>query len=65
MRLARIDTLVKLAGALAIAPSDLLEGMGWTPGTTTSGQFDVSAATESEKATGPQAGPSLAPTKSA
>lgn len=65
MRLARVDTIVKLAGALSIAPSDLLEGMSWTPGITTSGQFDVGAAAEPEKAGGPQAGPSLAPAKSA
>ena len=31
-RLARIDTVVKLAGALSIAPGDLLAGMKWTPG---------------------------------
>jgi transcriptional regulator with XRE-family HTH domain len=39
MRVARIDTLVKLAGAMAIPPSDLIEGIHWTPGDTSSGQF--------------------------
>jgi transcriptional regulator with XRE-family HTH domain len=31
-RLARIDTVVKVAGALSIAPGDLLAGMEWKPG---------------------------------
>jgi transcriptional regulator with XRE-family HTH domain len=31
VRLARIDTVVKLAGALEIAPGDLLKGMAWLP----------------------------------
>lgn len=31
-RLARIDTLVKLAAALSMAPGDLLEGITWLPG---------------------------------
>jgi transcriptional regulator with XRE-family HTH domain len=31
LRLARIDTVVKLAGALEIAPGDLLKGMAWLP----------------------------------
>jgi ribosome-binding protein aMBF1 (putative translation factor) len=39
MRVARIDTLIKLAGAMAIPPSDLLEGIHWTPGDTRSGGF--------------------------
>jgi transcriptional regulator with XRE-family HTH domain len=38
-RTARIDTLVKLAGSLGIAPGELLDGMGWTPGGTRVGQF--------------------------
>jgi transcriptional regulator with XRE-family HTH domain len=39
MRVARIDTLIKLAGAMAIPPSALLEGIHWTPGDTKSGRF--------------------------
>jgi transcriptional regulator with XRE-family HTH domain len=39
LRVARIDTLVKLAGAMAIPPSDLIEGIHWTVGDTSSGQF--------------------------
>jgi transcriptional regulator with XRE-family HTH domain len=40
-RVPRIDTLIKIASALAIPPGELLEGIDWTPGdtTTTSGQF--------------------------
>lgn len=40
-RVPRIDTLIKIASALTIPPGELLEGIDWTPGdtTTTSGQF--------------------------
>lgn len=41
VRLARIDTLVKLAGALSVPPGDLLKGMAWTPGGTRVGRFKV------------------------
>jgi transcriptional regulator with XRE-family HTH domain len=43
LRVARIDTLVKLAGTLSISPCDLLEGIQWSPGSTTSGEFEVAA----------------------
>jgi transcriptional regulator with XRE-family HTH domain len=36
----RIDTLVKLAGALSIDAGVLLEGIVWVPPTTSSGRFD-------------------------
>jgi transcriptional regulator with XRE-family HTH domain len=39
LRVARIDTLVKLAGALAVPPAELIEGIDWSPGSTTAGQF--------------------------
>jgi transcriptional regulator with XRE-family HTH domain len=48
LRVARIDTLVKLAGTLSISPCDLLEGIDWSPGSTTSGQFEVAAPKEPE-----------------
>lgn len=35
----RIDTLVKLAGALEVSPDDLLEGMVWRPGERRRGGF--------------------------
>jgi transcriptional regulator with XRE-family HTH domain len=38
-RVARVDTLIKLAGSLAIPPGELLEGMDWDPGGTRLGQF--------------------------
>jgi transcriptional regulator with XRE-family HTH domain len=47
-RLPRIDTLVKLAGALSVSPCDLLEGIAWRPGSATVGGFE--AAPDSERA---------------
>lgn len=41
-QLCRIDTLVKLAGALSIKPTKLIEGITWDPAASTSGQFKVS-----------------------
>lgn len=38
-RVARIDTVVKLAGSLGIPPEELLDGMGWDPGGTRLGRF--------------------------
>jgi ribosome-binding protein aMBF1 (putative translation factor) len=40
-RIPRIDTLVKLAGALSVPPSELIEGIDWTPGTSTRGSFSI------------------------
>jgi transcriptional regulator with XRE-family HTH domain len=42
-RLARVDTLMKLAGSLAVDPSELLEGIQWSPGNSAEGSFAVSA----------------------
>ena len=39
VRLARIDTVVKLAGALKVAPGDLLKGIAWVPGRAPRGRF--------------------------
>jgi transcriptional regulator with XRE-family HTH domain len=41
-RLPRVDTLVKLAGALSISPGELLEGIRWTPGAPKKGGFAIS-----------------------
>jgi transcriptional regulator with XRE-family HTH domain len=41
-RVARTDTLVKLAGSLAVEPEDLLTGLEWRPGTMTLGKLNVS-----------------------
>lgn len=38
-RTARIDTLVKLAGALDASPAELLDGLAWEPGGTRLGRF--------------------------
>lgn len=40
-RLARIDTLIKLAGALGVTADDLLDGLDWTPSDPRVGQFTV------------------------
>jgi len=40
-RIPRIDTLVKLASALAVPPGDLLDGIDWTHGGTLVGRFHV------------------------
>jgi transcriptional regulator with XRE-family HTH domain len=42
-RVPRIDTLVKLAGALSVEPSRLIEGIDWTPGRVTAGSFSVAS----------------------
>jgi transcriptional regulator with XRE-family HTH domain len=39
VRVPRIDTLVKLAGALSVPPGDLLKGVAWLPGQEHSGRF--------------------------
>ena len=39
LRVARIDTLVKLCGSLKIDPGDLLVGIVWGPGDTRRGRF--------------------------
>lgn len=40
-RVARTDTLVKLAGSLSVSPEDLLDGLQWTPGRMTLGELSV------------------------
>ncbi len=39
LRLARIDTLIKLAGSLEVSTDELLAGLGWEPGDTRIGKF--------------------------
>jgi DNA-binding XRE family transcriptional regulator len=38
-RLARIDTVVRLAGAMAIRPEELVDGIHWTPARPMYGSF--------------------------
>jgi transcriptional regulator with XRE-family HTH domain len=40
-RVARVDTLIKLAGSLGIEPGELLTGLSWQPGGTRSGRFEL------------------------
>jgi transcriptional regulator with XRE-family HTH domain len=46
-RVPRIDTLVKLAGALSVTPGDLTKGIAWIPGGTRVGRFRFRAASSS------------------
>ena len=39
-RLPRLDTFVKLVGALGIPAEELLDGLRWEPGPTTTGRFE-------------------------
>jgi len=39
LRVARIDTLIKLAASLEASPAELLVGIGWEPGGTVYGSF--------------------------
>jgi transcriptional regulator with XRE-family HTH domain len=43
-RLPRIDTTIKLAAALGVAPEALLAGIAWSPGAVTAGRFTASVA---------------------
>ena len=38
-RMPRIDTAIKLAGAVSASPADLFDGIEWTPGEVTVGRF--------------------------
>jgi len=40
-RTARVDTVVKLAGALQVEPCELLDGLSWEPGGTRLGRFEL------------------------
>ncbi|HMJ07176.1 MAG TPA: helix-turn-helix transcriptional regulator [Chthoniobacterales bacterium] len=40
-RVAQIDTLIKLAGALEVEPRELLAGLVWEPGGTRLGSFEL------------------------
>lgn len=45
-RMPRIDTLVKLAGALGVEPAALLDGIAWNPGDYSPGGFGVGGGEE-------------------
>ncbi|MBS1863584.1 MAG: helix-turn-helix transcriptional regulator [Actinobacteria bacterium] len=42
-RVARIDTLIQLAGAMSVPPSELIDGIAWTPGDVQGGSFEFKA----------------------
>lgn len=42
-RVARVDTLIQLAGAMSVPPAELLDGIGWTPGDVQGGSFEFEA----------------------
>lgn len=44
-RLARVDTLMKIAGSLGISPAELLEGIDWSPAHSSEGSFRISERT--------------------
>jgi transcriptional regulator with XRE-family HTH domain len=44
-RLARVDTLMKLTGSLGVPPTELLDGIHWTPGTSNEGGFSITERT--------------------
>ena len=44
-RLARVDTLMKLAGSLSVEPAELLEGIHWSPGNSAAGSFSITEPT--------------------
>lgn len=39
LRVARVDTLIKLAASLEVTPDELLENIRWNPGAMTHGKF--------------------------
>jgi transcriptional regulator with XRE-family HTH domain len=43
-RVARIDTMIRLAGAMAIPPEELVAGIFWTPGEAKEGSFSFGTA---------------------
>ena len=54
-RLPRIDTVIKLAGALSIPASELLDGIAWNPASTQLGEFSVASPDEAANRQPPHA----------
>lgn len=50
-RVARIDTLVQLAGAMAIRPEELVDGIHWTPGEAKYGTFTFGSRSQPDSRT--------------
>lgn len=49
IRLARIDTLVKLMGALEVSAGELLDGLGWLPSDPRIGSFRIHEGEEAKR----------------
>jgi transcriptional regulator with XRE-family HTH domain len=49
LRVARIDTLLKLAGALGVSPNELIAGIDWSPGSATVGRFMAAPQAQSQQ----------------
>ncbi len=47
LRVPRIDTLLKLAATLEVAPNQLLDGIAWVPGDYRRGEFTFPSALDS------------------
>jgi transcriptional regulator with XRE-family HTH domain len=47
-RVCRIDTLIRLAGAMAVPPGELLDGIHWVPGPEPKGAFSIGSSSISE-----------------
>jgi transcriptional regulator with XRE-family HTH domain len=54
LRVPRIDTLVKLAGALEVPPGELLDGISWLPGRLAEGAFSLTPIVRSSPPTARQ-----------
>ena len=52
-RCPRIDTLVKLAGALDVSVDELLDGMAWRPGSAQPGRFGFEEDSANDEITSP------------
>jgi transcriptional regulator with XRE-family HTH domain len=48
-RAPRLDTLIKLAGALRVSPCDLIQGITWEPASSSTGKFKLSASGQRKK----------------
>lgn len=48
-RIARIDTLIKIASSLGVSPLELLDGINWTAGGPSRGRFNISGAGQAPK----------------
>lgn len=48
-RVCRIDTLIQLAGAMAVPPGELLDGIDWVPGPKPRGAFVLGSSSLSQR----------------